>query len=231
MIWAGSIMVVLVVAAYFALNYVTDKVLNAMIPQADELLERIEAGSSPKEVVNKETPASNQGRSGKSTEQTGKGGVAESKSGGQQEVGQDDKAAQSGSGADQPDGDAAQPGSDEAQKSEDEGSGQTNGKVPSDSSGYHAEISADQAINVKEGISLSEKLTVTSILLKRLSADDIQLFSDMASGGLTLEEKKKAKKLILDKLSEEEYDELIAIASKYGLSKGKRYKDSLKESK
>lgn len=231
-------MVVLVVAAYFALNYVTDKVLNAMVPQADELLERIEAGSSPKEVMNKETPSSNKGQAGKSTGQTGKGDGAESKDGGQQKDGQDDKAAQPESGADQPDSGADQPDSgadqpdgDAVQKNEDEGSGQTNGEAPSKPSGYHAEISTDQAKSVKEGITLSEKLTVTSILLNRLSADDIQLFSDMFSGGVTLEEKKKAKKLILDKLSEEEYDELIAIASKYGLSKGKRYKDSLEESK
>lgn len=220
MLWVGSVTVVLVVAAYFALNYVTDKVLNAMVPKADELLERVEAGSSPKEVVHKETPSSNQGSTGKPTEQTEKGGSAESKGDGQLKEGQGDK--------------PAQPGGDAAGKSGDEGSGQQTKEkeeAPSKSSGYHAEISVDQAKSVKEDISLSEKLTVTSILLKKLTADDIQLFSDLFSDGLTVEEKKKAKKLILDKLSEEEYDELIAIASKYGLSQGKRYKDSLEESK
>jgi len=49
--------------------------------------------------------------------------------------------------------------------------------------------------------------------------------------GMSLDEKRKAKEVILKKLTEEEYDELISIASKYGLSKGKSYEESLNEQK
>jgi hypothetical protein len=72
-------------------------------------------------------------------------------------------------------------------------------------------------------------MQITSVLLKKLSASDIQLFMKMAGNGMSLEEKKEAKQLILHKLSEEEYNQLIAIAAKYGLSQGKSYSESLKE--
>jgi hypothetical protein len=52
----------------------------------------------------------------------------------------------------------------------------------------------------------------------------------MSENGVSVEEKQKAKKIILQKLTEEEYNELIAIASKLGLSSsGKSYQESLKE--
>jgi hypothetical protein len=93
-----------------------------------------------------------------------------------------------------------------------------------------ANISSEQAQKAQEDITLKDKSKVTSVLLSKLSASDIKLFMQMSESGVSVEEKQKAKKIILQKLTEEEYNELIAIASKLGLSSsGKSYQESLKE--
>jgi hypothetical protein len=97
--------------------------------------------------------------------------------------------------------------------------------------GYTAEVTHEKAAKVKDEISLSEQMKITAILLKKLSASDLKLFQNLSDSGMSLEDKKKAKQVIMQKLTEEEYDELIAIASKYGLSKGKSYEESLHEQK
>jgi hypothetical protein len=94
---------------------------------------------------------------------------------------------------------------------------------------YSAEISPEKAKLVEEEITIKEKAKVLTTLMGKLSPSEIALFTRMASNGLTVEEKKEAKKIFLEKLTEAEYNELIAIASKYGLSEGKQYEDSLKE--
>ncbi|GLI10027.1 hypothetical protein YDYSG_60600 [Paenibacillus tyrfis] len=101
----------------------------------------------------------------------------------------------------------------------------------SGSTGYKAEISAGKAKEVQDQISLTEQVKITTVLLKKLDGNDLKLLQNMFEKGVSLEEKRKAKAMILEKLSEEEYDELIAIASKYGLSKGKSYEKSLQEKK
>lgn len=99
------------------------------------------------------------------------------------------------------------------------------------STGYKAEISAGKAKEVQDQISLAEQVKITTVLLKKLDGNDLKKLQNMFDKGVSLEEKRKAKAMILEKLSEEEYDELIAIASKYGLSKGKSYEESLQEKK
>ncbi|MNW19306.1 hypothetical protein D3C71_2192420 [compost metagenome] len=59
--------------------------------------------------------------------------------------------------------------------------------------------------------------------MKRFSAKELDAFMKLASGGLTHKEKVEAKKLVLEKLSEEEYNQLIAIAARLGLSQGGQY--------
>lgn len=93
---------------------------------------------------------------------------------------------------------------------------------------YNANISVERAKEVEKDISLSEKTKVTTVLLKSFSASDIRLLTELAGGGLTIEEKREAKKLFLERLSAEEYDELIEIAANYGLSQGKSYDESVK---
>ena len=101
--------------------------------------------------------------------------------------------------------------------------------TPSPKPTYDPTVSIDKAKDVKASISLKDKTKISKILLSELSANDISLLTKLASGGLTVEKKKEAKKIILQKLSEEEYNELIQIAAKLGLSQGKSYQDSLKE--
>ena len=92
---------------------------------------------------------------------------------------------------------------------------------------YDATISTDKAAKVQQQVTLEEKAKISSIFLKRLSASEIKLFSSLASGGLTIEEKVEAKKAILKKLTEAEYNELIQIAAKLGLSQGDSYSKSI----
>lgn len=91
-------------------------------------------------------------------------------------------------------------------------------------------ITTEQAQKAQEEITMKEKAKVSSVLLSKLSAADIKLFMKLSENGVSAEEKKEAKKIILQKLTEEEYNELIAIAAKLGLSaSGKNYQESLKE--
>lgn len=94
---------------------------------------------------------------------------------------------------------------------------------------YDPSINADKAAKAQEDITVKEKLQITSIFMKRFSAKELDAFMKLASGGLSLEEKIEAKKMVLEKLSEEEYNQLISIAAKLGLSQGKNYIESNKE--
>jgi hypothetical protein len=84
---------------------------------------------------------------------------------------------------------------------------------------------------IQESVTLGEKMKLATVLMKRLDASDIDQFIDLMSGGMTVEEKREAKNIMLEKLTPEEYNDLIQIAAKYGLSKGKTYEESLKEKK
>ncbi len=94
---------------------------------------------------------------------------------------------------------------------------------------YSGEVSAEQTKDLQEKITAGEKAKLASVFLKKLSVDDIKRIQQLASGGMNLEEKKEARTLILEKLTPEEYDELIVIAKKYGLSQGKSYAEVSKE--
>lgn len=97
------------------------------------------------------------------------------------------------------------------------------------SEGYSAEVSVDKAKDVQEKLTVSEKAKVSTVLLEELSLSDIKQIQELASGGLDLEEKKKARSIILGKLSPEQYDELIEVAKKYGMSQGKSYDEVIQE--
>ncbi|WP_372663135.1 hypothetical protein [Cohnella sp.] len=94
---------------------------------------------------------------------------------------------------------------------------------------YAPEVSTDKALAIKENVTISEKADVTSILMGNLSLLDLKLFQQMASGGMTVDEKREARKLLLDKLTPEEYNILSQIAKKYGVSQGKTYDQVEKE--
>lgn len=94
---------------------------------------------------------------------------------------------------------------------------------------YSAEVSVDKAKAVEEKITLKEQTKVATTLAKRLTAGEINQIIQFMQGGMSVSEKRQAKDIILGRLSAEEYNDLIQIAAKYGLSQGKSYEESLKE--
>jgi low affinity Fe/Cu permease len=94
---------------------------------------------------------------------------------------------------------------------------------------YTGEITPEKVERAEEEITFREKTRVTTVLLKNLSSSDIKKFMSMSGQEVSVTEKKAAKKVFLEKLSEEEYNDLIAIAAKLGLSQGLSYEESLKQ--
>ncbi|RED65823.1 hypothetical protein [Cohnella lupini] len=94
---------------------------------------------------------------------------------------------------------------------------------------YNPEVSVKKANDIKDKVTVSEKVDVTSILMGNLSLSDIKLIQELAGGGMTRDEKREARKVLLDKLSPEEYNTLSKIAKKYGVSQGKTYDQAEEE--
>lgn len=84
-----------------------------------------------------------------------------------------------------------------------------------------AHISTDKAKEVQENVTITDKANVAAIVAKQLSVSDIKRLQELAQGGLTTEEKREARSIILGKVTEEQYNELAQIAKKYGVSQGK----------
>jgi hypothetical protein len=87
----------------------------------------------------------------------------------------------------------------------------------------------EKVFAVQDQLSFSEKMLVSSIVLDTFSADELEWLQKLLSGGLTIKEKKRARDLFIRKLSEEQYNRLIEVAKKYGLSKGKTYREVQQE--
>ncbi|MNN54435.1 hypothetical protein D3C81_1692500 [compost metagenome] len=68
---------------------------------------------------------------------------------------------------------------------------------------------------------MKDKANVASIVAQQLSVSDIKRLQELAAGGLTNEEKREARSIILGKVTEEQYNELSQVAKKYGVSQGK----------
>jgi hypothetical protein len=92
--------------------------------------------------------------------------------------------------------------------------------------GHSAYISPSKAEQVQEEITVKEKAKVARTILAKFSPSDLQYFIQLTQGGVTTDEKKEAKRVFLEKLTEAEYNELIAIAAKYGLSSGRDYHET-----
>lgn len=105
---------------------------------------------------------------------------------------------------------------------------------PSDSSNeleYTPNISAEHAEAVQEQVTLTEKATVAATLMKSFTAAELKQFAEMAKDGISVEEKRALRGMFVDRLSEDEYNRLIEIAAKYGLSAGKTYDQVAAEEK
>ncbi|OBZ11233.1 hypothetical protein [Bacillus sp. FJAT-26390] len=200
LIWVASIIVILGVGGLFAANYAVDKLISTLAADLEKDLLN-------EEVTAPETKPDQQGTDqtdqGDSNPTDGKDGTTEGSTDNAEKPGKD--------GSSTTGGDSSEP---KEEKPKDK---------------YNGEVTVDKAKDLQEKITVSEKAQVSSVLLKELSMSDIKELQALASGGMTLEEKKKARSIILDKLSPEQYDELIQVAKKYGMSQGKSYDEVIKE--
>ncbi|ULO08634.1 hypothetical protein H1230_07505 [Paenibacillus sp. 19GGS1-52] len=87
--------------------------------------------------------------------------------------------------------------------------------------GYAAQVSTDKAQEIKKNVTVKEKADVATIVMGQLSVSDIKRLQELASGGLSIDEKREARSIILGKVTEAQYNELSQIAKKYGVSQGK----------
>lgn len=94
---------------------------------------------------------------------------------------------------------------------------------------YTPDVSADKARKIEEDVTLKEKAKVAKILLPKLNRKDIHVLQDMAEGGLSVNEKREVRSMMLKRLSPEEYNDLVQIAAKYGVSSGKTYDEAKQE--
>jgi len=225
-IWVASILIVLVVGGLFAANYAVDKVLDSMVGMSlDDLLEEDDnaiVGEEPDgevsptpDGVEVDTPNTNAGQDAEnaSTDQTN---------------GTDQQGSSNNGGQDTSSATPAPNSNDNQTGSSEKPTASTKPEGNKSDSGYTAEISTDKAKEVQDNITVAEKAKVVTTLMSSLSASDIATLQKLASGGLSVEEKKEAKELMLEKLSEDQYDELIKIAAKHGLSQGKTYSETKK---
>ena len=94
---------------------------------------------------------------------------------------------------------------------------------------YTANLTGEKIKDLKGDVSVSDKMDVMAILLKKLSLSDIRKLQQLARGGLTREKKREARAIIHDKVTPDQYNELITIAKKYGVSQGRNYEEVIKQ--
>lgn len=195
LIWTLSVIVVLGVGGLFAANYAVDKLMNSMSDGFD-----VEA----EDIVN--VPQ------GQVVEPT----VAES------EPSAEPAASVNPTSTSSPDSIPASTATGEQTAVSTTKPATTPAPTPEGVDGI-AHISTDKAKEVQENVSIKDKANVAAIVAGQLSVSDIKRLQELAKGGLTIDEKREARSIILGKVSEDQYNELSQIAKKYGVSQGKTY--------
>lgn len=192
LIWTLSVIVVLGVGGLFAANYAVDKLMNSMAGGFD-----VEAGNTPSvpqgQVIEPVVADSDpSAEPAASADPASSAAPASTPASGN--AASTDKPVSTGKPASTP--------------------------APTPVDGL-AHISTDKAKEVQENVTITDKANVAAILAKQLGVSDIKRLQELAQGGLTNEEKREARSIILGKVSEEQYNELAQIAKKYGVSQGK----------
>lgn len=206
LIWTLSVIVVLGVGGLFAANYAVDKLMNSMADGFDVEAEdtiNVPQGQVVEPAVAESDPSAEPAVSvdptpSISSDSTPASGKADDKDGstGEQLVAGTGKSSS-----------ASKPTS-------------TPSPTPEGIDGI-AHISTDKAKEVQDNVSIKDKANVAAIVTQQLSVSDIKRLQELAKGGLTNEEKLEARRIILGKVSEEQYNELSQVAKKYGVSQGK----------
>jgi hypothetical protein len=199
LIWTLSVIVVLGVGGLFAANYAVDKLMNSMADGFD--VEADDTVSVPQGQVVEPT-------------------VAESDPSAEPTDSVDPTTTSPGS-APTPSSAGNKDGNNGGQVADSTSQPATNAVPTPEGVDGIARISSDKTKEVQSNVSMKDKADVASIVLQQLSVSDIKRLQDLAKGGLTGEEKREARSIILNKVSEEQYNELSQVAKKYGVSQGK----------
>lgn len=213
-LWIASILIVIAIGGAFAVNYAIDKMLGSMSGMTAEIMDNTgdEGALDPVTAPDDSNVTHNENVSSIAVDSTPSKDTP---------VSNNPSSLDGNSGEDE--GNTGTVVTDPA-PSENQSSDGNKG-----TGGYSASVSTDKAKEIEENVTLGEKAKVVTILSKRLSASDLSTMQSLASGGLTVEEKKQARTLMLEKLTEDECNELVAIAAKHGLSKGRSYAEVSKE--
>ncbi len=115
---------------------------------------------------------------------------------------------------------AAQPGhSGEAESGKVDNAPQNTNSVPDGKGeGEEKEIlehSSKEIADMADGVSATDKISASLLVLSKLSSADIQYLYDLAEGGLTPEEKAAAKKLCYARFNSEEIAQIYELYKKY----------------
>lgn len=76
-------------------------------------------------------------------------------------------------------------------------------------------ITVTQIKDVKDEVTSADKVVAASMVMKKLSASDISTLQGMLSGGLSAEEKEKAKDIAYSRFTEEEIAKIKELYHKY----------------
>jgi hypothetical protein len=77
------------------------------------------------------------------------------------------------------------------------------------------EISREKLDDVKDKITASDKVAIAYLVMKKLKQEDIKELTAMAAGGLTPEEKKRAKAIAYSRFSKDEINIIMELYTKY----------------
>ena len=196
LLWVGSSVVVLLVIGYFGMNIVMSYVLQSMIPSIPNEISNVAANETS--LIASNVSGSNEAN-GKINATAA---PVESTLPNVKKVDEASQALQPqattlplGTPTEKESVSSSPQNANESKKVE-----QINAPSPAATKsgfGYEAQVTTEKAKEVQDTITLKEKAAVTSVLLKKLSASDLQLFAKMAGNGLSVDEKKKAKEIIL----------------------------------
>ncbi|CAH1206881.1 hypothetical protein PAECIP111893_02639 [Paenibacillus plantiphilus] len=230
----GAMMLLLFGAVWYAYDRMTDHLLEVLMEESLPLNETTElAGAASRNSEQEDSVSNKTPRTASQPIGDDSVDAASNPSSTSQGTGAEEDAAAS---SNQPNGEN---GTNAGNQSSDENIGSNAGNQPSAENGAHtgkksgsankAGISVDEASEAGSKVTMMEKIEIGSVLLQHWSADDLKSFQSTLGGGLTVEEKRELKRKAMEQLSEEEYNRLIAIAKKYGMSQGKSYKQSSEE--
>lgn len=76
-------------------------------------------------------------------------------------------------------------------------------------------ITASQLEAAKSKITANDKVSIANLVLKKLTSADIQELTNMLSGGLTPEEKKRAKQIAYSRFTQDEISAIYELYTKY----------------